>query len=69
MVTSQMALNFKKTKQRFFCPNGHGQSYTKSTADELAEELDTAKARIRNLETDLRVALAPKKRGRKKSWL
>ena len=43
-------------KNGFFCPNGHEQSYRKSTADTLREELnekqkqyDIAQQRIRNL--------------------
>lgn len=29
----------KCDKTNFYCPNGHGQHYSKSTADELREEL------------------------------
>lgn len=68
-VTKQLLDQFRKTKQRFFCPNGHGQAYTKGTADILEEELQMSKARILSLETDLRIALTPKKRGRKKAGL
>lgn len=35
--------NLKKTMRVFYCPNGHGQSYTKSTADILREQLEAQK--------------------------
>lgn len=34
------------TKQSFYCPNGHGQSYTESEADRLRKQLATAQQRI-----------------------
>lgn len=37
--TASFQANLKKTKQTFYCPNGHAQSYTKSTADILREKL------------------------------
>lgn len=35
--------NRRKDKERFFCPNGHGQSYTESEADKLRRERDRLK--------------------------
>jgi hypothetical protein len=34
---------WRRDRTQFFCPNGHGQSYTKSEADRLREQLETAK--------------------------
>lgn len=30
----------KESKATFYCPNGHAQSYIKSTADKLSEEIE-----------------------------
>lgn len=42
MLPKQIQVNLKKTKAVFYCYNGHGQSYTKSTADVLQEKLNEA---------------------------
>lgn len=34
----------KLDKSRFYCPNGHAQSYTRSTEEDLRRELETAKS-------------------------
>ncbi len=33
----------RKTKDTFYCPNGHSRSFVESTADRLQKELNTAK--------------------------
>lgn len=38
--------NWKRDKTAFHCPNGHGQSYRKSTAERLQEQLDQKNAII-----------------------
>jgi len=40
--------NLKKTKGEFCCPMGHKQSYSKSTAEILKEELEKEREVIRN---------------------
>lgn len=39
-VSSNLIANWKKTKQSFYCPNGHPQSYTESTAEILKRKND-----------------------------
>jgi septal ring factor EnvC (AmiA/AmiB activator) len=38
-VTAPFLANLLKTKQSFYCPNGHSQSYTESTEERLRKEL------------------------------
>lgn len=38
-MPKEMQTRFKANKQTFYCFNGHGQSYTKSTAEILQEKL------------------------------
>lgn len=45
--------NLRKKKQVFYCPNGHCQSYTKSTADRLAEDVEKKNAEIAGLKQQL----------------
>lgn len=52
----------KETKEDFYCPNGHPQHYTKSTADVLSEQLDGAKLNIRILETEVEKLRTKKKK-------
>ncbi len=42
-VDATLRQNWKRDKTQFFCPNGHGQSYTESEADKLKRELAEAK--------------------------
>lgn len=44
-ITSRFQTQRKQDKREFFCPNGHAQSYIKSTADILREQLDQEKAK------------------------
>lgn len=48
-VSQQLHNQFKSKKQTFYCPNGHGQSYTKSTADELREQIEQRDRTITSL--------------------
>ncbi len=43
-IDESLQKNWVRNKTRFFCPNGHGQSYIKSEADLLREQLQAAKA-------------------------
>jgi hypothetical protein len=59
-VTSNFQSTRKEDKATFYCPNGHPQSYTKSTAQTLQEKvtnLETIKNRVM-LERDEAVARA-----------
>ena|SRR3990167_2056705 len=38
-VLEEFNASLRQTKQGFYCPNGHPQSYTKSPADKLRKEL------------------------------
>lgn len=38
-VTRDLRENWLRDKTQFYCPNGHPQSYTESTADKLRKEL------------------------------
>lgn len=51
----------RQDKATFYCPNGHGQRYSKSDADDLREQLETERAsaefwRKRNSESERRIA-------------
>jgi Zn-finger nucleic acid-binding protein len=39
-VSEELNKNLLRTKNTFYCPNGHPQSYTKSTEERLKEEYD-----------------------------
>ena len=52
-VSSDLHSNWKRDKATFFCPNGHDQHYTKSTADLLTEELATMKEEIGRKDRDI----------------
>lgn len=52
-VETSLNSNWRRDKTSFYCPNGHGQSYTKSTAEILQEKLDTKERRIFTLESDV----------------
>lgn len=41
-VSGDLNRNFRQHKQKFYCPNGHGQSYTESEADRLRKQLEAA---------------------------
>lgn len=50
-VTDQLHGQLKKAKQTFYCPNGHGQSYIKSTEEELREQIAAKQTLISDLQT------------------
>lgn len=64
-MTPDYLQNLKKHKNTFYCPNGHGQSFTTSTEDRLRAELAEKNSRIRILESE-NVQLKTKKPGRPK---
>lgn len=39
-VSATLNANWLKTKQTFYCPNGHPQSYIKSTEETLRERIE-----------------------------
>lgn len=45
-ISTDLKNNFKETKKTFYCPNGHGQAYVKSTAEILQEKLDETKRKL-----------------------
>jgi len=62
-VDKQLDAAWRRDKTTFHCPNGHGQSYSKSTAEILQEKIAEKDRRI----TDLNARVAelenpPKKR-------
>lgn len=66
-VSSKLQGNFKKTKQDFYCPNGHGQNYTESTAEVLEKELkeerkDYLELRREHTKAQLEISLLKKKK-------
>lgn len=52
----QWIANRKETKDIFYCPNGHGQSYTESTADHLRKQLEEEKKKLANSQFELMAA-------------
>jgi hypothetical protein len=64
-VSTHLDKQWHKEKKIFYCPNGHGQSYTRSTAEFLQEKLDARDSEIRALKHELYLAgrkRQPKKR-------
>lgn len=60
LISTILGEQLRKNRNTFHCPNGHSQSYTKSTADYLQDkldamtkELDIKQERINNLWQDL----------------
>ena len=58
-ISEDLERNLRLTKKSFFCPNGHSQSYTESTAEKLRKELD-AKERALSWEKERAESLAKK---------
>lgn len=46
--------NLRKTKAIFYCPNGHGQSYTQSEAERLKIELERTQRELTQSEYEAR---------------
>ena len=71
MVSEGLNDNWKKTKATFHCPNGHGQSYTKSTEENLREMLEFKRKRITDQDIEIarlerKLNLKLKKNGKSK---
>lgn len=64
MEVNQQA-QFKKTKQTFYCVNGHPQSYTKNTEDFLRIQLEQRNEKINSLEREI-LGLKRSKKAKKK---
>lgn len=45
-ITVEHYDRLKKTKESFYCPNGHRQAYTRSKEQELQEQLERAKRNL-----------------------
>jgi hypothetical protein len=68
LVSERLHLSWRRTKQTFYCPNGHGQSYTKSTAAILEERLAKKDEEIQKLQKELlRHQKPPRKRRGKRT--
>jgi hypothetical protein len=70
-VTNELNGYWLRDKTTFYCPNGHSQSYSESTAEKLKKQLDERQSEIAqknseiwDLEQKLKKATKPKKRGR-----
>lgn len=68
-VSTTLDKNWHKTKATFYCPNGHPQSYTKSTEEYLKEQLEqkdrlisVKNADIFKLENDIKKCQRKKKK-------
>lgn len=38
-VSKRLVKNWKETKDKFFCPSGHGQSFMESTSEKLRKDI------------------------------
>lgn len=52
-ITSSLYRSLKRTKNTFYCPNGHAQSYRQSEADELKEQLIQKNNLISSLQSEI----------------
>jgi hypothetical protein len=55
-IPYQLNINFRENKMTFYCPNGHGQAYVKSTADKLKDQLEEEKKKLANAQFELMAA-------------
>ena len=51
-ISKALQLNWKDNNQTFYCPNGHRQSYIKSTEQTLRENIKLKERRIETLEIE-----------------
>ena len=65
-VSSVLNKNWLEMKKTFYCPNGHPQSYIKSTADQLRDDINKKNIQIYGLESDIRILKKPKRKNIKK---
>lgn len=49
LIPNILGDSLRKNKTSFHCPNGHGQSYTESTADRLRKQLEEKEREITRL--------------------
>lgn len=47
MVPERLRKEFLETKKPFYCPNGHVQSYSKSSLDILREQLEQKERQLK----------------------
>jgi len=52
-VSKTLKENWENTQKLFFCPNGHSQSYIRSTADILRDELSQKQKKIELLSKEI----------------
>ncbi len=67
MLPKKLQINLRETKNSFYCYNGHGQYYTKSSSEILKEKLERAEREkqdnlisINNLQRRIKELTAPK---------
>lgn len=61
-VTPTLDKNWQRDKTQFYCPNGHGQSYIKSTAEQLQELLNKKETELQEKNQEIqRLMKTPKK--------
>lgn len=72
MLPADLLVHLKRNKQSFYCYNGHSQSYTKSTAEILQEEVDRIKREnqdkqiyIQRLELEVNDLSRPKRKAKR----
>lgn len=49
LIPQILGNSFRRHKTSFYCPNGHAQTYTESTADKLKRELEEKDREITRL--------------------
>ena len=52
-VSKTFESSWRRDKSTFYCPNGHGQSYTKSTAELLEERIKEKDRKIFEKDTEI----------------
>ena len=55
-VSKRLQKNWEQTQQSFYCPNGHGQNYAKSTAERLSRDIDLKNKEIETLKKEIEIA-------------
>lgn len=57
-VSVEFDNNLRESKKTFYCPNGHPQSYTKSTSERLKKELEEKREIIESKDREIRILSA-----------
>ena len=52
-VSKKLQENWQENKQTFYCPNGHSQSYIKTTAQILSEQLQSKSSELFRKESEI----------------